>query len=89
MTAKKQGLRTAICFWPGSEAEIQGMRPDTFLPYAKSKNMTTNDRVDLVLEWLDAKVDRPDLILMYISATDTAGHIYGPNSTQVSYEIDD
>ena len=28
ITAKKQGRRTACFFWPGSEADIQGMRPD-------------------------------------------------------------
>jgi len=30
--AEKQGMRTACFFWPGSEAEIDGMRPTYYVP---------------------------------------------------------
>ena len=31
--AEKQGMRTACFFWPGSEAEIDGMRPTYYVPF--------------------------------------------------------
>ena len=42
--AEQQGMRSACFFWPGSEADIQGMRPSYYMKYdAKYPNA---DRVD-------------------------------------------
>jgi len=49
-TAIKQG-RTANCmFWPGSQAEIGGVRPTEWRPF--SKNTTFTQCVNTVLGWL-------------------------------------
>ena len=37
ITAKKQGLQTAVFYWPGSEVKIQGMYPDLYFIYDKKK----------------------------------------------------
>src|SRR6202142_4418471 len=88
--AEQQGMRSACFFWIGSEAEIQGFRPTFYLKYdAKFPN---EKRVDQVLAWLHlAPEQRPHLITLYFSDTDTAGHQFGPDSQQVAdavHELD-
>ena len=51
MTARKNGLRTGVFFWPGSEAKIQGYRPNYYLPY--DRDIPFEERVNTVLSWLD------------------------------------
>src|ERR1700723_1391654 len=48
--AEQQGMRAACFFWPGSEADIQGVRPSY---YAKFDDKFPNaKRVEQVLAWL-------------------------------------
>jgi predicted AlkP superfamily pyrophosphatase or phosphodiesterase len=83
VAADRQGLRTATMFWPGSEAEIRGYRPDYWLPY--DGKVTPFQRVDTVLAWLDLPPGkRPDLLTLYFDAVDHQGHAYGPDSAQVN-----
>lgn len=85
-TAGRQGLKTATMFWPGSEAQIHGYRPDRWLPYDGS--VTPEQRVDQVLSWLDAPAaDRPAFLTLYFDDVDHAGHGYGPDSRQVNEAI--
>jgi predicted AlkP superfamily pyrophosphatase or phosphodiesterase len=86
VTTEKQGQISASLFWPGSEAEIKGIRPtywerfDSSLPYTK--------RVEKVLSWLDLAVkERPTLITLYFEEPDSQGHANGPNSSQVKDAI--
>lgn len=82
VTAEKAGRRTAIMFWPGSEAPVHGMRPTDWRTY--DAGVSAAARVDQVLAWLDAPpAERPDFIALYFDAVDTAGHNYGPRSPQV------
>lgn len=81
-TARRAGLRTAAMFWPGSEAEIGGIRPDEWSAYDAS--ITSNERIDRVLSWLDRPPRRrPQLILTYLDDVDITGHRHGPESPQV------
>jgi len=57
VTADKQGLRTATMFWPGSEADIHGFRPDYYRPF--DGKVLADQRVDQVLEAFD-RVQPPD-----------------------------
>ena len=86
LLAEQQGMRSACFFWIGSEAEIQGFRPTFYLKYdAKFPN---EKRVDQVLAWLHlAPEQRPHLITLYFSDTDTAGHRYGPDSPEVAAAV--
>lgn len=88
ITADANDLRTATMFWPGSEADIQGKRPDLWKPY--DSKVTPNQRVDQILAWLDLPPDqRPKFLTLYFDAVDTAGHNYGPDSPQVNQALRD
>lgn len=76
VTAERQGRSSAVCFWPGSEAPIKGVRPSEWLPFDAS--MPMEDRVDLVLSWLDRPVsERPSLMLLWLGEPNRSGHRYG------------
>lgn len=81
ITAQQQGLRTAAFFWPGTEADIQGRRPDKWMKY--DKKVPDGDRVNQVLAWSNLPdTERPHLVFLYFERVDTAGHHYGPESPQ-------
>jgi ectonucleotide pyrophosphatase/phosphodiesterase family protein 5 len=81
-TAIKQNLRANVLFWPGSEVEVQGMRPSQWRPYDGS--FTNAARIDTLLWWVGNR--SCDLCVSYFDLVDTAGHAYGPgpNSTQLA-----
>lgn len=86
VSADKQGLRTATMFWPGSEAEIRGYRPDYWFQY--SGVVSGDQRVDQILAWLDLPAaQRPDFLTLYFDRVDHAGHEYGPDTPQVDAAI--
>ncbi|MCG6117283.1 MAG: ectonucleotide pyrophosphatase/phosphodiesterase [Aquimonas sp.] len=86
LTAQRQGLRAATLFWPGSEADIQGERPDEWLPYDGRKSH--EDRVDRVLGWMaQPQAQRPHFMTLYFEAVDSMGHAHGPGTPQVRAAI--
>ncbi len=83
VTAQKQGLRSACMFWPGSEAEIAGTRPWEWRKF--DYKVTPEDRVRAVLDWLARpEAERPRLITLYFHEPDTAGHKFGPDSSETA-----
>lgn len=81
ITAEKQGIRSAIVFWPGSEAMIQGRRPTRYRPF--DQKVSSADRVDNLLAWLAAPPpDRPGLGVVYLDIVDIAAHTYGPEAPE-------
>ncbi|KAK4042478.1 alkaline-phosphatase-like protein [Parachaetomium inaequale] len=86
VTAQKQGLKTAIHMWPGSEAHILNVEP-TYVDKYNGKEMLSR-KVDRVLEFLDMPdADRPQVIAAYVPNVDSDGHKYGPNSTEIRFTI--
>ena len=84
--AEQQGMRSASFFWVGSEADIQGVRPTYYLKFDAS--FPNQKRVEQVLAWLHLPPEqRPHMITLYFSDTDTAGHRYGPDSPQVAEAV--
>ena len=82
VTAQRHQLRTASVFWPGTQAEIRGIRPAYWQAFDPS--VTADARVDQVLRWLDLPAEqRPGFISLYFEHVDVAGHNYGPDSPQV------
>ncbi|CAK7270810.1 hypothetical protein SEPCBS57363_004294 [Sporothrix epigloea] len=97
VTAERQGARTAIHMWPGSEAHIMGVEPSYVDKY--NGNEKLSKKVARILEFLDqpglesATPDdvngsripnlRPQLIAAYVPNVDADGHRYGPNSTEI------
>ncbi|GJM29976.1 MAG: alkaline phosphatase family protein [Cyclobacteriaceae bacterium] len=86
VTASKQGLISATMFWPGSEAEINGFRPDYFFAYNSS--IPESDRILQVLEWMALDKHRPHFISLYFEDIDHAGHLHGPNARAVFTTIE-
>lgn len=85
-TAEKQGLKTAIHMWPGSEAHISNMDPTYLDKFNESEVLDA--KVNRILGWLDMpKNKRPQLIGAYVPNVDADGHLYGPNSTEIRETI--
>ncbi|RMZ86580.1 hypothetical protein DV736_g6195, partial [Chaetothyriales sp. CBS 134916] len=87
VTAEKQGVRTAIHMWPGSEAHISHIEP-TYLDKFNASEVLPR-KVDSLLHWLDLEDERPQLLLAYVPDVDSDGHLYGPNSTEIRATIAD
>lgn len=78
VTAENAGVVTGTMFWPGSEAEIRGVRPTYWTRFDQS--MPGDARVDRVLGWLDLPEDQqPRFSTLYFDIVDTAGHRHGPD----------
>ena len=86
VTAERAGLTTGTMFWPGSEAEIGGLRPTHWTVFDQS--LSGDARVDRVLEWLDLPGDqRPDFATVYFDIVDTAGHHHGPAAAETTEAV--
>jgi len=86
LTAEKQGLLAACLFWPGSEAEIGGMRPSEWRKF--DGKFTPDERVRAVLDWLALPPDkRPSLITLYFHEADTAAHRFGVESKETAEAV--
>src|ERR1700722_6852299 len=80
--AEQQGMLAASFFWPGSEADIQGVRPSYYMKY--DQKYPNDKRVEQVLAWLRLPAEkRPHFLTLYFSDVDSAGHSHGPDSEQV------
>jgi len=85
-TAERQGMPAATLFWPGSEADIGGMRPSEYTAY--DSGMPHTERVDRVLSWLRRDpATRPGLLTLYFSSVDSAGHGHGPDDPAVDQAV--
>ncbi|MBI2498256.1 MAG: alkaline phosphatase family protein [Opitutae bacterium] len=79
ITAEKQGVRSACYFWPGSEAEIHGIRPSFYRPF--NGKTPSHQRVDGLLAWLDLPAAlRPRFCALYLDVVDVTGHWAGPDT---------
>jgi predicted AlkP superfamily pyrophosphatase or phosphodiesterase len=95
VTAEKQGVRTAVHMWPGSEAHILEQEIAYIDKYNGSEMLPR--KVDRIMELLDlpgskdigvrANEPRPQLIAAYVPNVDGDGHRYGPNSTEIRATI--
>jgi len=84
--AERQGKHAATMFWPGSDYQIDGVRPEFWKVF--DRHVSAGERVDQVLRWLDlADSRRPDFITLYFDQVDHEGHDYGPASQQVDAAI--
>ena len=80
VNAERQGLTTATYFWPGSEAEHDGIRPTYWRPY--DQNVPYEDRIDQVLDWLDLDdLERPGFVALYFDLIDSVAHSHDPDSS--------
>lgn len=88
VAAEKAGMPTATMFWPGSEAEIEGVRPTRWHLYEESVPAT--DRAATVAGWLlESEATRPRLSTLYFHAVDAAAHTHGPDSDEARAALAD
>ncbi|GAO16064.1 uncharacterized protein UV8b_02284 [Ustilaginoidea virens] len=97
VSAERQGVRTAVHMWPGSEARIHDMFASFVDRYNGKEPL--DKKVARILGLLDlpgkesaaaaaaAGGGRPQLIAAYVPNVDTDGHKYGPNSTETRATI--
>ena len=78
---KMHGLKSAVYFWPESDARFNGMTPDYYFHYSKQGDY--QDRIDQIIQWLSLpKAQRPRFVASYFSLVDSMGHEYGPDAQQ-------
>ncbi|HLM59792.1 MAG TPA: ectonucleotide pyrophosphatase/phosphodiesterase [Pyrinomonadaceae bacterium] len=86
VTAEKQGQRAASFFFPGTEADISGVRPTYFKEY--NGRVPNELRVDTILSWLDLPQEkRPTMLTLYFSLIDDAGHEFSGDAVETRYEV--
>lgn len=86
VTAEKQGQRSASYFFPGTDADILGIRPTYNREY--NGRVPNELRVDTILSWLDLPPDkRPTMLTLYFSLIDDAGHEFSGDAVETGYEV--
>jgi ectonucleotide pyrophosphatase/phosphodiesterase family protein 4 len=89
-------MDSRVYFWPGSEAEIRGVRPTEYHAYDGA--VTYEDRVDAVARWLVAAaaaaaagsgsgVGVASFHALYLEEPDGQGHAHGPHSEHVNAAV--
>ena len=87
VTAETQGLVSAAFFFPGTEADIGGVRPSHWRPY--DGRVPNRDRIEQVLAWLALPAaERPHLVTLYFSLVDGAGHRLGPDHPDMRRSVE-
>jgi len=83
ITAVRQGRASACYFWPGSEAQIGGLRPTFWKPF--DYTIPFQKRVDDLFGWLKLpERERPAVITFYFEETNVVGHSAGPDSPELA-----
>ncbi|HHW4683386.1 MAG TPA: alkaline phosphatase family protein, partial [Xylella sp.] len=86
VSAEHAGIRSAIFFWPGSEAPIAGTRPNRW--YVYNKPIPPNAQVNQVLRWFNERgTDAPRLVILQFQQVDIAGRDFGPDSPQYAAAV--
>lgn len=86
VTARKQGQIAAVSFWPGSETEIGGVRPNFWKPY--DNKLAFEKRFEEIAAWLRLPpAERPKLIVFYMEEANGSGHKNGPVSPELAATV--
>lgn len=79
--AEQQGMLSASYHFVGTEAPIQGVLPTYW--YKFNDKIPIEQRIKRVVDWLQLpETERPHIISFYMSNTDHAGHMYGPDAKE-------
>ena len=85
VSAEQQGVHAGTLFWPGSEAQIDGVRPSRWKTF--DMKVASDERVDILLSWIDAKDPALGFATLYFDPVDTQGHHYGPDSPELNAAV--
>jgi predicted AlkP superfamily pyrophosphatase or phosphodiesterase len=85
--AERQGVRSAVFFWVGSETEWNGVGA-SYRRAPFDAAIGEAEKVEQILAWLDLpEEERPRLILSWWHGADTAGHRHGPDSEKTTASL--
>jgi len=85
---EQQGGRASTFFWPESDAPFDNTLPTDCRTY--DGRVPHTERVAQAVEWLSLPAgQRPDLVTLYFSAVDSAGHTFGPDAPETLAAIAD
>lgn len=88
LTAQKQGVKTGVVYWVGSDVKIKGEYPTYYKVYTDKPLLTFTQRVDTAMALLrKPEAERPRLVMVYFSEPDHSGHVYGPHSKEVAMVV--
>jgi predicted AlkP superfamily pyrophosphatase or phosphodiesterase len=86
IAAEREGVRTSVHFWPGSEVEVQGRRPSAWWRYRAS--VSDSERVDASIAQLRlVPPRRPHLVMLYLTDVDDTTHRFGPDSPRTAVAV--
>ena len=89
LTAKGQGKRVGVVYWPGSDVAIKGDYPDYWQDYSQKPLLTFVERIAKIEEMLKMPAEkRPQLIMAYFNEPDHSGHTFGPESRQTRQQVE-
>jgi len=84
LTAQRQGVKSGLVYWVGSDVAVQDKYPTYWRDYGQKPMLTYEERVDEALGFLNLpEKDRPHLIMLYFDEPDHSGHSFGPVSDEV------
>jgi predicted AlkP superfamily pyrophosphatase or phosphodiesterase len=87
IAAERQGVRSAVFFWVGSEHDWRG-RGASLREAPFDGGVDEAAKVDRILAWLDLPPpDRPRLIMAWWHGTDHVGHRKGPDHPDVAVQL--
>ncbi len=83
VTAQRQGVKTGIIYWVGSDIPICGTYPTYYRKWDKKPHWNFSKRTDEVVRLLSLpEAQRPRLIMAYFDEPDHQGHVFGPMSVE-------
>ncbi len=89
LTAKRQGVKASVVYWPGSDVAIRGQYPDYWHDYARRPLLTFPERVAEIERLMKLpEGERPQLVMAYFNEPDHSGHSYGPASKEVKAAVE-
>ena len=78
-TAQKQGVKTGVIYWVGSDIPINGVYPTYYRKWDEEPHWTFEERCDEIVRLLSLpKEERPRLVMGYFDEPDHQGHVNGP-----------
>lgn len=83
----RQGKRSAVYYWVGSEGAWKNQQASYFkTPFRASTSESA--KVDQIIQWLDLpREQRPHLIMSYWHGADKVGHNFGPDHKEVVHQV--
>lgn len=88
-TAARQGVKTGVTYWPGSDVKIGGHYPTYYRNYNQLPRLSFAQRINEVARQLSLpEAERPHLLLVYFEEPDHAGHSHSPFSPETKQAVE-